>query len=221
MHMSTVLYVGLGLISLIVVASLLWRFASRRYSLPCPVWLRYMVEMDNPFAKTLRAEVIVQHLDLQPGMTVLDIGCGPGRLTLPLAQQLGTQGKVVAIDVQPGMLDRARERAKAANLNNIRFLEIGLGNGILDVRSADRALLVTVLGEIPNREAALKEIFDALNPGGILSVSEMIFDPHFQRRKTVTQLAVATGFKEIAFFGNCLAFTLNLQKPPDGPVVKE
>jgi len=41
-------------------------------------------------------------------------------------------------------------------------------------------VLVTVLGEVPDREAALREIFDALKPGGILSVTEIIFDPHFQ-----------------------------------------
>ena len=78
---------------------------------------------------------------------------------------------------------------------------------------SDRALLVTVLGEIPNREAALKEIFDALKPGGILSVTEVIYDPHFQSRDTILKLAGSAGFKEKAFFGNRYAFTLNLEKP--------
>ena len=53
----------------------------------------------------------------------------------------------------------------------------------------DRAVLVTVLGEIPGREAALREIFEALRPGGILLVEETIRDPHFQTRSTVTRLA--------------------------------
>jgi ubiquinone/menaquinone biosynthesis C-methylase UbiE len=214
--MSTPLYVSLGVIGFVVVAAIAWRFASRRHSLPCPVWLRWLVELDNPFAKTARAEVIVQHLDLQPGMTVLDVGCGPGRVTLPAAWQVGPQGEVVAIDLQPGMLRRAQERAEAASLHNIRFLQVEMGAGKLDVGPADRALLVTVLGEIPNREAALKEIHAVLKPGGVLSVTEIIFDPHFQSRKTVARLAGAVGFREVAFFGNRLAFTLNFEKPSGG-----
>ena len=119
----------------------------------------------------------------------------------------------MAVDIQPGMLRRVKEKALAAQLNNIQFLQVGVGEGKLGKAQADRALLVTVLGEIPNREAAFKEIFEALKPGGILSVTEVIFDPHFQARDTILRLAGAVGFKEHAFFGNRFAFTLNLEKP--------
>ncbi len=213
--MTVPVYICLGLIGLGLLAALVWRLASRRYSLPCPVWLRWLVELDNPFAETNRAGVIIQHLDVQPGMKVLDVGCGPGRLTIPAAEQVGPQGAVVAIDIQSGMLRRAQEKAQTANLNNIRFLKVGAGEGKLERSQFDRALLVTVLGEIPDREAALREIFDALKPGGILSVTEIIFDPHFQSRGTVLRLASQAGFREKEFFGNRLAFTLNLEKPYD------
>ncbi len=202
---------------LAIVAVLLvfgsWRLASRRHSLPCPVWLRWMVELDNPFTSTNRAAVIVAQLDLQPGMTVLDAGCGPGRVTIPLARQTGPTGCVVAMDIQPGMLARAREKAQAAGLSNIHFLHAGAGDGKLGTDRFDRALLVTVLGEIPNREAALKEIFLALKLNGILSVTEVIFDPHFQRRQTVVSLATAAGFQLTATFGHPFAYTLHLVKP--------
>lgn len=102
---------------------------------------------------------------------------------------------------------------RAANLDNIRFLEVGVSTGALDVEPTDRALLVTVLGEIPDRGAALKEIFAVLKPGGILSVTEIVFDPHFQRRSTVLRLARDAGFEEQAFFGNRIAYTLHLRKP--------
>jgi ubiquinone/menaquinone biosynthesis C-methylase UbiE len=111
------------------------------------------------------------------------------------------------------MLRRAQAKAKAANLDNIRFLQVGAGEGKLERSRYDRALLVTVLGEIPDREAALGEIFDALKPGGILSVTEIIFDPHYQARKTILRLASSVGLRENEFFGNRLAFTLNLEKP--------
>src|SRR5262245_2851536 len=164
--------VGVGLASL--GAALAWRLASRRRSLPCPVWLRWLVEIDNPFTKTNRAEVIVGHLGLKPGMTVLDVGCGPGRLTIPMARRVERDGCVVALDIQQGMLRRAEEKARSARLTNVCFTRGGAGEGHLARACADRAVLVTVLGEIPDRDAALREIFDALKPGGILSVTEIV-----------------------------------------------
>ena len=77
---------------------------------PLPDVLGWLVELDNPFTKTNRAAVIVQRLDVHPGMTVLDFGCGPGRLAIPLGKVVGPQGEVVAVDIAAGMLDRAREK---------------------------------------------------------------------------------------------------------------
>lgn len=199
-------------IGLIVIISFIWRLSSRRYTLPCPSWLGWMVEMDNPFTKINRAVSIIKHLGLQEGMTVLDVGCGPGRLTLPAAIKVGPRGEVVAMDIQKGMLEKTAEKAKAAHLTNIKFLHAGIGEKKLEKNRYDRVLLVTVLGEIPHREAALQEIFAALKPGGVLSVTEIIFDPHFQRRSTVLKLANGIGFKEKERFGNGIAYTLNLEK---------
>jgi ubiquinone/menaquinone biosynthesis C-methylase UbiE len=132
---------------------------------------------------------------------------------MTIHQQIGPQGAVVATDIQPGMLCRAREKAQAAHLSNIRFLQVGVGTGQLERNQYDRALLVTVLGEIPDRKSPLQEVFEALKPGGILSVTEVIFDPHFQSRRTVRELAAGVGFKEQGCFGHRLAFTMNLEKP--------
>ena len=205
-----------GLISsivlLIVVLSLVWRFISNRRSLPCPSWLSWMVEMDNPFTKTNRASVIIGLLELQPGMKVLDAGCGPGRLAIPAAKVIGSQGELTALDLQPGMLARVEEKARPAGLSNIRLMQAGLGQGKLETNYYDRALLVTVLGEIPEQEAALQEIYQALKPDGILSVTEVIFDPHFQSRESVQRIASRVGFREAGFFGKRLAYTMHFKK---------
>ncbi len=208
--MSAIGYLAIG-IGLALVAGAAWWFASR-YG-PCPVWLRWLVELDNPFTRTNRAHVIIAHLDVAPGMYVLDIGSGPGRLAIPLAGAVGETGCVVAIDVQAGMIERAQQKAQAAKLANIRFVHAAIGRGTLEPGRADRAVLVTVLGEIPDREAALTEIFYGLKPGGILSVTEVVFDPHFQRQAKVRQLASAVGFRHKALFGNRLAYTMHLEKP--------
>src|SRR5262245_34418942 len=122
-----------------------WRLVSRRHTLPCPVWLRWFVELDNPFTKTNRAAYIVERLAVEPGMTVLDAGCGPGRLALPLARQVGSQGAVCAMDIQAGMLARTREKIETAGLSNVEYLQAGLGDGKLPADRFDRAVLVTVL----------------------------------------------------------------------------
>jgi ubiquinone/menaquinone biosynthesis C-methylase UbiE len=119
---------------------------------------------------------------------------------------------VVAIDIQPRMLHRAREKAQAAGLTNIQFQELAIEGGKLGNAQYDRVLLVTVLGEIPDRESAFQEIHRALKPGGILSVTEIMFDPHYQSRGAILQLASSAGFREKAFFGNRFAFTLHLEK---------
>jgi len=201
-----------GIVILIAVVSLVWRFISNRRSLPCPSWLGWMVEMDNPFTKTNRASVIIDLLGLQPGMKVLDAGCGPGRLAIPAAQAIGSQGELTALDLQAGMLARTQEKADAAELSNIRFVQAGLGEGKLEKAYYDRVMLVTVLGEIPEQEAALQEIYQALKLGGILSVTEVIFDPHFQSRESVKRVAGRVGLREADFFGKRLAYTMHFEK---------
>jgi len=203
----------IAIVCLGIAVGVVWRFASRRRELPCPAWLHWLVELDNPFTQTNRSAFIVEHLRLEQGMAVLDAGCGPGRLTVPVAKRVGAAGVVVAVDVQSGMLDRARQKVAAAGLGNVQFVQAGLGEGRLPGGYFDRALLITVLGEITNPKAALVEIFNALKPGGILSVTEVIFDPHFQGVGTVSALAGEAGFLIGQRWGHRLAFVQHLQKP--------
>jgi ubiquinone/menaquinone biosynthesis C-methylase UbiE len=77
----------------------------------------------------------------------------------------------------------------------------------------ERAFLVTVLGEIPDQEKALREIYGLLTPGGILSVTELLPDPHYQRQSVVRELALRTGFIPTVVYSNYRAFTMNLMRP--------
>lgn len=195
------------------VISLVWRFLSERVSIPCPTWLAWLVELDNPLAHAAKAQVIIDYLDVQPGMRIIDIGCGPGRVTIPLAQKEGAHLEVVAMDIQQGMLDRVRQKAKDMHFENIDYLNGAIGEGKLASNNYDRALLVSVLGEIPNQSSAFEEIFQALKPGGVVSITETIFDPHFQSKRKVVQLAQAAGFKEKKTIGNWVAYTAHFERP--------
>ena len=190
-----------------------WKLVSRRKSLPCPSWLYRMVEMENPLAKNSQAKTILAGLGVAEGMTVLDAGCGPGRVTLPLGKEVGPSGKVIAVDLQQGMLDVVQRKAQQENFTMIEFAKLPLGEGKLPAYQADRAVMAAVLGEIPQQAAALQEVFAALKPGGVLAIAETIFDPHYQRKAHVLDLAQAAGFAEVGFTGNALAYTVYLQKP--------
>jgi ubiquinone/menaquinone biosynthesis C-methylase UbiE len=211
--MEIVAYIILAVVCTIGLVFAFWHIGSRQFELPCPVWLRWMVELENPFTKTCRAQTIIEHLGLEPGMAVLDAGCGPGRLTIPIARQVGEHGRVVAMDMQEGMLARTKQRALAESLLNIDYLHAGLGQGALGSNRFDAAVLVTVLGEIPDRIKALKELHEALKPGGMLSVTETVFDPHFQSRGTVYRLAGEAGLVPTESFGSRMSFTMHFKKP--------
>ncbi|MHB8162881.1 MAG: class I SAM-dependent methyltransferase [Methanoregula sp.] len=211
--MISILFILVILIALVIIISLTWRIASRHYTLPCPVWMKWLLDPPSSGGVSARTQKTIGLLDVRPGMSVLDAGCGPGRLTIPLAHCVGPEGEVTAMDLQEGMLREVQDRARAAGLSNIRFLRADIGEGKLERDRFDRAVLITVLGEIPGREAALREIFEALKPGGILLVEETIRDPHFQTRSTVTRLAGAAGFIEKEFSGNRFSYILTWEKP--------
>lgn len=197
----------------ILLIMLGWRLSSQRYQLPCPSCLSWMVEMDNPFTKVNRAATIIEHLNLKSGMSVLDIGCGPGRVTIPAAQAVGPNGHVTALDLQQGMLDKVAAKLKKYGLKNTTLVQTAIGNGTSQLSGTyDRILLVTVIGEIPTQQKAFEEIKQLLNKDGILSVTELIFDPHFQRRTTIRNLAKAVGLKEVACYGSWYAYTMHLKR---------
>lgn len=180
-----------GVLAGIVLAALAWRFASRRASLPCPAWMAWLLELGEPLMNSKRT---IDALQVARGMHVLDAGAGAGRVSVQLAEMVGPEGEVVAVDIQPRMLEKTLERAKRLGLSNIRTHCLRLGTGALAPDRFDRAVLVTVLGEIPEQVAALREIREALRPGGLLAVTEVFPDPHYQFRSSVVRRLEEAGF---------------------------
>jgi ubiquinone/menaquinone biosynthesis C-methylase UbiE len=203
---SVVLGVLIAL-ALLVAIGLVWRWAAW----PCPSWLVPLLE--NPYFQAVAgARTLLQRAGARSGMRVLDAGCGPGRLTLPAAELVGPTGRVVALDIQPAMLEKLGERVRARGLSNVEPVLAGLGQGALPAGAFDLALLVTVLGEVPAKLPALREIHRSLRPSGVLSVTEVLPDPHYQTVSRLRALAAEAGFREIAIFRGWLSYTMNLAK---------
>lgn len=211
--MKRLFYWLLGFVAAIVAVSLIWRWASRRYQLPCPSMLAGL--LDNPVMDRIAGtQSTLDYIGLRPGERGLDVGCGPGRLTLPAARRVGQEGSILALDVQPDMLTHVQHHAAREGLSNIRFrlADISGNKNLPEPNSFDRAWLVTVLGEIPDRQAALRNIHQLLREGGVLSITEIMGDPHYQRRQIVLNLAEEAGFAPTEFWGSPLSYTQNFIK---------
>jgi ubiquinone/menaquinone biosynthesis C-methylase UbiE len=184
----------------------------RRRPIPHPPRLTFLFEnrLVEAFVGPGR---LTSRLDLTPGMRVLDAGCGPGRLTIPLARAVGPGGEVVALDGQPEMLAKLERRLEAEGITNARPLRAGLGEGALGEGGFDRVVLAMVLGEVRDRGAAVRELYAALKPGGVLSVTEIFGDPDYRRPSTVRREVEGAGFRLVGRFGGFPAYTLNFQRP--------
>ena len=196
----------------VILALLIIGYWWRHYSLTCPANLSWLVE--NPYVNAVASpDRLLQRLNIAEGMKILDVGSGPGRLTIPASLRIGNKGEVVALDIQDRMLEKLKRKIDNRPIHNIRLIHAGVGEGKLETDYFDRALLVTVLGEIHDKHKALTEIYEALKSNGILSITELIPDPHYTSRSHIRSLCAKAGFKESDSFGNWFCFTINFVKP--------
>lgn len=163
----------------------------------------------NPLrALILSPRKLIERLRLAPGMTVLELGCGPGYFSPAVARAI-PDGRLLLFDIQPEMLMMAAERLRKAGIVNF---ETWCGNARklpFDNASVDVAFMVTVLGEVEENEACLSELRRVLKPNGRLSVTEMRGDPDYLDEARVRHMAGKVGFAHEHTFKGLLHYTLN------------
>ena len=109
------------------------------------------------------------------GMTAVDLGCGPGFFTIDMALLAGRSGRVIAVDLQEGMLEKVREKITGTELeeritlHKCRQESVGLDEKI------DFLLAFYIIHEVPGKEALFKEISSLLRQGGKMLIVEPPF----------------------------------------------
>jgi ubiquinone/menaquinone biosynthesis C-methylase UbiE len=172
-----------------VAAGALWW---RRHPSACPYGQRFWVEAPHPF---ITRDRLLQALALVPGETLLEVGPGTGYYTLPVARALRPGGTLHIADVQREMLDHTMGKAREAGIDNVEPREADARNLPYADATFDAAYLVAVLGEVPDQDAALRELRRVLRPGGRLVVGELFGDPHMVTERALRGRAAEVGLR--------------------------
>lgn len=117
-------------------------------------------------------ERMLDDAGIGPGMRVLDIGCGQGAVSLMLSRRVGQQGHIFAVDRNSQVLEAAKEKARAAGVSNLTFIEGGF-----DVVFPERGTLDAVIGRRvlmyqSNAAQAVAQLAIAIRPGGVIAFHE-------------------------------------------------
>jgi ubiquinone/menaquinone biosynthesis C-methylase UbiE len=139
----------------------------------CPWWVGYLLV--SPIRRWFEKPEELLGERVRSGATALDVGCGMGYFSLPLAERVGPAGRVICVDLQERMIRSLRRRAARAGLSGrIEARVCGASSlGIRDLEGqVDFALAAFVVHEVPDAERFLAEIGNALAPGGRLLVAE-------------------------------------------------
>ena len=134
---------------------------------------------------------------IEEGMTVLDLGCGPGFFSVDMAQMVGESGRVIAADLQEGMLQKLRVKIKGTELENRIILHKCEEDKIGISENVDFVLAFYIVHEVINKEGLFTEIETILKPDGKI----LIVEPPFHVSKTAFEKTIgkakAIGFTEV------------------------
>ena len=171
--------------------ALMWATRARRNPAACPYSQRLFLDLPRPF---MRRQTLRDMLDLAPSERVLEVGPGTGYYSLDVARQLAPDGQLAVLDLQQPMLDELMRRAAMAGTANVVATQGDARDLPFPAATFDAAFLVATLGEIPDRDQALRELHRVLKPGGWLVVGEGQPDPHMLTIDDLRSRAEAIGF---------------------------
>jgi ubiquinone/menaquinone biosynthesis C-methylase UbiE len=141
------------------------------------------------------------------------VGPGTGYYSLPVAESLVPGGTLELFDIQQEMLDHTLHRATKAQVSNLVATQGDAPELPYEDARFDAAFLVTVLGEIPDQDAALRELARVIRPGGRLVVGELFGDPHYVRFQRLRERAGRVGLRFDDRLGGTLGYFARFVRP--------
>lgn len=195
----------------IASAFLVWLIL-REIPFPMPRWAGFALE--GPWRRLLMpADVTLNRMALGPGMRVVEVGCGTGHLSHQVAHRIQPGGMLFCVDIQPQMVEATLRRVEKQGLRNVQGFVAPANKLPFDIFDIDLVFFAHVLGEIPDRLAALRDALRVLRPGAALSITESLPDPHYRFRNDVMKLAQQAGFEPASVVGSLFNYTATFRKP--------
>ena len=139
----------------------------------CPAFAQPRTEEERAAEMKRR---VIETLQLRPGDTAADVGCGDGFYTIPLARFLGPSGKLYAEDINDAELIKLKEHLGKEGLKNVEVIKGAEDDPKLPADRLDAVLIVNSYHEMTAHEAMLRHVRDALKPGGTFVLMEGIWD---------------------------------------------
>lgn len=128
--------------------------------------------LDNMIRRLFQNPKKILKKYINGGMTVLDLGCGPGFFSIAMAEMIGESGLVIAADLQKGMLIKLKEKIKGTEIEKRIQVHSTGKNNIGISRKVDFILAFYLFHELPDQVKILKEIKSILKPNGIFFLVE-------------------------------------------------
>ena len=136
----------------------------------CPV--EYAGGLDNSVRRLLQNPQKLLKPFISKGMTVLDLGCGVGFFSIEIAKMLKDSGKVIAADLQEGMLEKVNKKIKGTELESRIELHKCEDTKIGVTENVDFVLAFYMIHEVKNQEMLFEELKSILKPDGKIYIIE-------------------------------------------------
>ena len=161
----------------------------------CPV--KRAGSLDNRTRRWVQNPQKIMRQYIKEGMTVLDLGCGPGFFSIDMAQMVGESGRVIASDLQEGMLQKVKDKIKGTELEKRITLHKCEENKIGVSEHVDFVLLFYMVHEVPNKEGFFNEIVTILRPNGQVLIVEPPFHVSKSAFEETVRKARDVGFTDV------------------------
>ena len=159
----------------------------------------------------LSPKKLLKQLKTKNNSTILEIGPGPGFFSEYVAKAI-PEGKLILFDIQESMLNIAKKRLSKKGISNVEYI---ISNGEkfpFKNNQFDIIFMVTVLGEVENKDKYINEFYRVLKKDGIIAISEQRGDPDLMSIDKLNRIFNKNNFTLVEKHGNILYYTLIFKK---------